>query len=121
MPYRKRQSSRVLETAELRSSGLSAIDPELDFGKDRSIKNLNQEIEQLRDKINAYNTALTEVDTLLLDIIDSEKRLGSLSEQMLIAVANEYGNDSQEYQMAGGVRKRDRIRRSSVARLKSDE
>jgi hypothetical protein len=45
--------------------------------------------------------------------------LGELSEKMLIGVAFKYGKDSREYEMAGGVRKSERVRRSSVNRLKA--
>jgi hypothetical protein len=38
---------------------------------------------------------------------------------MLIGVAFKYGKDSREYEMAGGVRKSERVRRSSVNRLKA--
>lgn len=38
---------------------------------------------------------------------------------MLIGVAFRYGKDSREYEMAGGVRKSERIRRSTVGRLKA--
>jgi hypothetical protein len=40
---------------------------------------------------------------------------------MLTGVACKYGKDSSEYEMAGGVRKSDRIRKSTVTRLKSVE
>jgi hypothetical protein len=121
MGYRKRKSTRVLEQAEVRAAGLAAIDSSIDFGGDRSLNNLNDQINQLQEKINAYNTALTAVDTLRSEIKEREKSLGDLSEQMLIGVAFQYGKDSPEYQMAGGVRKSERIRRSSVSRMKADE
>lgn len=121
MVYRKRKSTRILEQAEVRAAGLAAIDPTMDFGSDRSLNNLNTQISQLQAKINVYNTALTAIDSLRSQIQEQEKALSALSAQMLLGVAFEYGDDSTEYQMAGGVRKRDRVRRSSVARLKTDE
>jgi hypothetical protein len=42
-----------------------------------------------------------------------------LCERLLLAVAVKYGKDSQEYVMAGGVRKSDRIRKSTATRLKA--
>lgn len=121
MVYRKRKSTRILEQAEVRAAGLAAIDPTMDFGSDRSLNNLNTQISQLQAKINVYNTALTAIDSLRSQIQEQEKALSALSAQMLLGVAFEYGDDSTEYQMAGGVRRRDRVRRSSVARLKTDE
>lgn len=110
-----------MQHAEVRAAGLAAIDPTIDFGNDRSLSNLNTQISQLQAKINVYNTALTAIDSLRSQIQEQEKALNALSAQMLLGVAFEYGNDSTEYQMAGGVRKRDRVRRSSAARLKPDD
>ena len=121
MVYQKRKTSRTLEQAELRASGLTAIAPDIDFGDNRSLEELNQQIDHLRDKLSTYNTALTNVDTLRSEIKEQEKSLGNLSAQMLLGVAFKYGKDSAEYQMAGGVRKRDRIRRSTVARIKAED
>ncbi|MCG8365810.1 MAG: hypothetical protein MJA27_21065 [Pseudanabaenales cyanobacterium] len=121
MVYQKRKTSRTLAQAELRASGLTAIAPDIDFGGNRSLGILNQKIDLLRDKLNAYNTALTNVDTLRSEIKDLERSLGNLTEQMLIGVAFRFGKDSAEYQMAGGVRKRDRIRRSTMARFKAED
>lgn len=116
---RKKRTSRVLEKAELRSAGLKAIDPTLDFGDARNMNNLTHFMEQLRSKIDAYNTALSVIDSSQTEIEQLEKTLGDLSEKMLIGVAFKYGKDSPEYEMAGGVRKSDRIRKSTASRLKA--
>ncbi|WP_315791288.1 hypothetical protein [Fischerella sp. JS2] len=118
MPRPKR-SSRVLEKAQLRACGLKAIDPNLDFGNAGNLQNLTQQIEQLRAKIDTYNTALSIIDASRTDIEQLEKNLSSLCERLLLAVAVKYGKDSQEYVMAGGVRKSDRIRKSTATRLKA--
>ncbi|MBD2727353.1 hypothetical protein H6G96_13695 [Nostoc sp. FACHB-892] len=118
MPRQKR-ASRVLEKAQLRLSGLKAIDPQIDFGDAKNLNNLTQQIDQLRTKIDSYNTALSVIDASKTDIEQLEKSLGSLCEMMLLAVAAKYGKDSSQYEMAGGVRKSNRIRKSTVTRLKS--
>lgn len=118
---RKKRTSRVLEKAELRSAGLKAINPNLDFGDAHNLNHLTQLIEQLRTKIDAYNTALSIIDSSKVEIEELERNLGDVSEKMLIGVAFKYGKDSSEYQMAGGVRKSDRIRRSTARRLKASE
>ena len=43
-------------------------------------------------------------------IQEAEKAVSEMSEKMLIGVAFEYGKDSSEYSMAGGVRKSQRKR-----------
>ncbi|HEY9665660.1 MAG TPA: hypothetical protein V6C91_02600, partial [Coleofasciculaceae cyanobacterium] len=84
---RKKRTSRVLEKAELRSSGLKAINPTLDFGDARNLSNLTQIMEQLRLKIDTYNTALSVIDSSQGEIEELEKTLGDLCEKMLIGVA----------------------------------
>jgi hypothetical protein len=116
---RKKRTSRVLEKAELRSAGLKAINPALDFGDTRNVNNLAQIMERLRTKIDAYNTALAIIDSSQGEIEELEKTLGDLCEKMLIGVAFQYGKDSREYEMAGGMRKSDRIRKSTASRLKA--
>ncbi|AFY36171.1 hypothetical protein [Calothrix sp. PCC 7507] len=118
MPRQKR-TPRILEKAELRASGLKAIDSSMDFGDNRNLETLTQIIGQLRSKINAYNTALTVIDSSKTEIQELEKTLGDLTDKMLIGVAFKYGKDSREYEMAGGVRKSERIRRSSTSRIKN--
>ncbi|NEU77073.1 hypothetical protein PI95_032385 [Hassallia byssoidea VB512170] len=116
---RRKRTSRVLENAELRSAGLKAIDLNLDLGDACNLKNLTQLIEELRNQIDGHNTALTVVDSSKAKIEELEQSLGILSEKMLIGIAFKYGKDSHEYEMAGGVRKSERIRKSRATRLKT--
>ncbi|MEH1946346.1 MAG: hypothetical protein V7K77_05230 [Nostoc sp.] len=118
MPRQKR-TYRVLEKAELRIAGLKAIDPSMDFGDARNLQNVAQVIQQYRSKIDAYNTTLAVIDSYKSEMKELEKTLSDLSEKMLLGVAFKYGKDSHEYQMAGGVRKSDRIRKSRATRLRS--
>ncbi|BAT55947.1 hypothetical protein NOS3756_49440 [Nostoc sp. NIES-3756] len=117
---RTKTASPTLEKAEIRAARLKAIDPNIDFGDARNLQNMTQLIEQLRARIDAYNTALTVINSSKTDIKRLEKMLADLSEKMLIGVAFKYGKDSQEYEMAGGVRKSERIRRSTFSRLKAN-
>jgi hypothetical protein len=116
---RKKRTSRILEKAEIRISGLKAVDPAMDFGESRSVVNMSVQIDRLRDHIEDYNRALTFIDSSKRQIDELEKNLGDLSDRMLTGVAFKYGKDSREYEMAGGTRKSDRIRKSSTARIKA--
>jgi collagenase-like PrtC family protease len=118
MPRQKR-TYRVLEKAELRIAGLKAIDPTMDFGDSRNLQNVAQVIQQYRSKIDAYNTTLAVIDSYKNEMKELEKTLSDLNEKMLLGVAFKYGKDSHEYEMAGGVRKSDRIRKSRATRLRS--
>ncbi|AVH69004.1 hypothetical protein [Nostoc sp. 'Lobaria pulmonaria (5183) cyanobiont'] len=116
---RQKRTYRVLEKAEFRTAGLKAIDPTIDFGDGRNLESMTQLIEQYRTKIDAYNTALATIDSSKTEMDELERTLGDLTEKMLLGVAFKYGKDSYEYQMAGGVRKSDRIRKSRATRLKT--
>ncbi|MBH8555993.1 hypothetical protein I8751_27360 [Nostocaceae cyanobacterium CENA357] len=118
---RQKRTYRVLEKAEFRTAGLKAIDSTMDFGDGRNLENMTQLIEQYRTKIDAYNTALAVIDSSKTEMDELDKALSDLTEKMLIGVAFKYGKDSHEYQMAGAVRKSDRIRKSQATRLKNSE
>ncbi|BAY25415.1 hypothetical protein NIES2100_52210 [Calothrix sp. NIES-2100] len=117
---RRKRSSRILQKAQLRAYGLKAIDPNLDFGNANSLQNITQQIEQLRAKLMSYNMTLSKIDASKREIERIEKNLSELCERMLLGVAVKYGKDSAEYEMAGGVRKSDRIRKSTANRVKPD-
>ncbi|MEH2329315.1 hypothetical protein [Nostoc sp.] len=116
---RKKRTSRVLEKAELRSAGLKAIDSNMNFGDDCDLQNLSQAIEQLRTMLDDYNTALTVIDSSKNKIDVMEKTLSNLTDKMVRGVAFKYGKDSSEYEMAGGVRDSERVRKSRLSRLKA--
>ncbi|NEU77315.1 hypothetical protein PI95_033755 [Hassallia byssoidea VB512170] len=116
---RLKRTSRILEKAQLRSAGLKSIVPSIKFDEDYSLEKLIESIEQLRNKLDVYNTALSMVDSSKTEIEEMEKNLSQLSQKMLMVVAIKYGKDSREYEMAGGVRNSDRIRKIRSSRLKN--
>ncbi|MGI2908060.1 hypothetical protein [Tolypothrix sp. VBCCA 56010] len=118
MPRQKR-TSRVMEKAEFRAAGLKAIDSKMDFGDNCDLQNLTQSIEQLRTMIDSYNAALAMIDSSKTKIDQMEKSLSNLSDKLVRGVAFKYGTNSNEYEIAGGVRQSDRIRKSRLTRLKS--
>lgn len=116
---RQKRTSRVLEKAELRASGMKSIIPSIKFEQDYTLGKLIESIEKLRNKLDVHNTALAIVDSSLTEVEEMEKNLRQLSEKMLMVVAIKYGKDSAEYEMAGGVRNSDRIRKMRASRLKN--
>ncbi|BBD68122.1 MULTISPECIES: hypothetical protein [Nostoc] len=116
---RQKRTSRILEKAQLRSAGLKSIVPSIKFDENHNLEKLIESIEQLRNKLDVYNTALSVVDSSKTEIEEMEKNLSQLSEKMLMVVAIKYGKDSREYEMAGGVRNSDRIRKIRSSRLKN--
>ena len=105
----------------MRAASLKAIDPNIDFGGNRSVKVLDKQIDALQDSINLYNTAVANLGNLRSQIKEQEKELRNLTTQMLLGVAFTYGKDSFEYEMAGGVRRSERNRRISAGQTRRIE
>jgi hypothetical protein len=108
--YKKKRNSRTLEKANLRIDGMQSIDANLTLSAGLSVQTYAKKINDLRLKISAYNTALSNVDELHTQITDADRDLADYSEKMLLGVAVKYGKNSYEYEKAGGVRKSDRKR-----------
>ncbi len=116
---RKKRTSPVLEKTEQRVIGFKSIDSSLDFGDSMSLNNLTKLTGQLRNQIDQYNMMLTALDSARAEIETLEKTIRETSERLVCGVALKYGKDSREYEMTGGVRKSDRIRKATITRLKS--
>ncbi|MEH2120857.1 hypothetical protein [Nostoc sp.] len=116
---RPKRTSRVLEKAELRSAGLKAIDSNLDFGDNCDLQNLTQLIEHLRIMLNAYNIDVAMIDSSKTKIDEMEKTLSNLTDKLVRGVAFKYGKNSSEYELAGGIRDSERVRKSRLTRLKA--
>ena len=114
---RQKRGSRTLEKAERRFSSIQQIDSKIVLDGGVSATNYNKNITDLRNKISTYNTTLSTVDDLYIEIIDAERALADYSEKVLLGVAARFGKDSKEYEVAGGIRKRSRKRptRTSAA------
>ncbi|WP_445636978.1 ATPase involved in DNA repair [Nostoc sp. DSM 114161] len=118
MALKKRKSS-VLEKVESRIAGIKLIDPSIKFDNDHSLEKLIESIEQLQNKLDIHNNALSLADSSLTEIEQMEKNLSKLSQKMLMLIAIKYGKDSAEYETAGGVRDSDRVRKMRSSRLKN--
>ena len=116
---RAQRTSRILDKGQLRILKLKAIDPQLNFGNDRNLSTLATQIDQLNAKLNDYNDTIATLDTAKQKIDQLEHDMGDLLDQLLNGVSGKYGNDSREYEMAGGTRKSDRIRKSAQTRTKN--
>ncbi|MEH2383819.1 MAG: hypothetical protein V7K27_33850 [Nostoc sp.] len=114
---RPKRTSRILEKAELRSAGLKAIDSNMDFGDNCGLQNLIQSIEQLRTMLDGYNISLAMIDSSKTKIDEMEKTLDNLTDKIVRGVAFKYGKNSSEYEMAGGIRDSERVRKTRLSRL----
>lgn len=101
---RQKRSSRVLDKAQRRFSGVQSINEKLAVGKNLTADNYRKLITELNTKLNAYNKALADADALQNEVDAAERSLAEFSEQMLMGIGAEFGKDSYEYERAGGVR-----------------
>ena len=109
---RQKRNSATLEKAERRLESLRSIDPNLDLGGGLTIANFEAVIYELADKLGLYNTSLSEVDKQGDDVKVAEKIVSVMAEKMLLGVGSLYGKTSQEYEMAGGRRRKSRNSRT---------
>ncbi len=109
MPRLKRSSSAI-EMAERRLAALQAIDTTLDLGNGFTLETFMAAIQETQEKLNVYNTYLSMTDAANSSLEDAEKLLKAFTTQMLRGVALKYGDDSIEYEKAGGTRKSERKR-----------
>lgn len=105
---RPKRTSSALEKAVRRAAGMGSIDPNLDLGNGLTLLSFLNLIEMMRSQENAYNSALSHLDKLYRDMLETERQLGDMTEHMLLGVATKYGKSSTEYGMAGGVPKNQR-------------
>jgi hypothetical protein len=102
---RRKRTSLVLERAVRRGASINSIDPNLDLGNGLTLRAFSTLIETMRTRENEYNTALSTLDKLYREMLETESELADMTEHMLMAVATRYGKSSVEYGMAGGIPK----------------
>jgi hypothetical protein len=107
---RKKRKSPAVERATKRAAALSAIDPKLDLGNGLTLDAYNAAITAHAGNVEAYNTNLSNLDVSLTNIKANEKGLDQLSSRMLKGVASKFGEDSDQYEKAGGKRTSERVR-----------
>ncbi|HTL88856.1 MAG TPA: hypothetical protein VL134_05595 [Leptolyngbya sp.] len=116
---RLQRTSRILDKGQIRILKLTAIDPKMDFGNNHNLAVLSTQIEQLHTTLTAYNTTIAQLNATKLELDEMERRMGDLLDQLMTGVSAKYGNDSREFEMAGGIRKSDRIRKATEGRARS--
>jgi hypothetical protein len=107
---RPKRGSKVLDRAQRRIAALKSISSTLDLGNGVTIDTFAAAIKKTQDKLEAYNSSLSTVDLTQGTLELAEKSLMELTEHVLVSVAAKYGKNSDEYKMAGGVRRSERKR-----------
>jgi hypothetical protein len=116
MSYRKRGTSHY-ESAITRLAALKSINASMDLGNGLTVAIYENAVNDLRSKIDRYNTELSNLDEKRNQIEVSEDALKDLSERILAGVASKYGKNSDEYEKAGGVKKSERKRPKKVKKV----
>lgn len=108
MPRSKKSPTKIMVDASERLAGLKSIDADFDLGNDLTAAKFKAKIDAIYGVLEEYNSLLSEVDqkSNAFDVL--EKELRDLNERYLLAVAVNFGKDSDEYEMAGGKRKSER-------------
>jgi hypothetical protein len=109
----KKRGSKTIEKAEARISAMRSVDSYLSLGDNLNLPTYETAIAQARQKVNAYNTALSMLTQLSNEAIAAEKELADLSERMFTGLVTKYGRNSTEYEMAGG-KPRDKKRKKAA-------
>jgi hypothetical protein len=107
---RPKKKSAILALVEKRLAGMKSINPSLDLGSGCSVSTIESQIIDVRQKLEDYHALLSKVDAAANDLDNSEKQLANLSNKILLGTAWQYGKESNEYEMVGGVRPSDRKR-----------
>ncbi|MGF1937954.1 MAG: hypothetical protein RM347_026830 [Nostoc sp. ChiQUE02] len=105
---RLKRTSQVLEKAARRAASISSIDPNLDVSNGLTLFAYSSLIETMRNKENIYNTALSNLDKIYREMLETEQQLADMTEHILMGIGAKYGKSSVEYGMAGGVPKNQR-------------
>jgi hypothetical protein len=107
---RKKRKSKAVQNGLKRAAALAAIDPKLDLGNGLTLDAYNAAIQAQEKSVDDYNSDLSDLDARLTGIKASEKTLAQLSTRMLKGVSSKFGEDSDEYEKAGGKRTSERKR-----------
>jgi hypothetical protein len=118
---RLKRSSPTLDKADRRIAGIKSIGTRVALGSNLSIAAYADSIQLVRQRLEAYNSALSTVDAAQQALESAEKDLAAVSKKMLAAIAFNYGDDSTEYGMAGGVRTSDRKKTTKKVNATSNE
>ena len=107
---RQKRTSTVLEMARQRLAGLKKIEPKPVFAPPLSEETYEAEIEGFTDDLDSYNGDIAELDETANLIDLREQKLDDFNQRIFAGVRAQYGPDSNELELVGGVRRSDRKR-----------
>jgi hypothetical protein len=108
-----RRKSTPLDVAKTRWQGLVSQDPAMDFGYGLSAQAYGVSVSALNEQVLKVNNLSAEIQTQRKLLEEMEREMRDLNDRYMKATAAKFGTNSMEYLAIGGVRKKDRRRRSS--------
>jgi hypothetical protein len=99
-----RRISPTIQKAEIQMAAIKRIDPNLRLGQGDSIETYAQEIAEAQRQLEAFNLAAEVLEAQRIALKESEKRVHAVNVKVLASVALEFGKESPQYSMVGGVR-----------------
>ena len=108
-----RRKSTPLDVAKTRWQGLVSQDPVMDLGNGLSVQAYGVSVSALDAQVLKVNNLSAEIQTQRALLVEMEREMRDLNDRYMKATAAKFGTSSMEYLAIGGVRKKDRRRRSS--------
>lgn len=105
MAYIKKKIPREVRWLRERLERVEYIDEHSGLRQQELLKGGRNLLEEVQQTVTAYNSVLSQADELR-DKINEQVRLAQdIHERLRMAVIGEYGQDSREYRLMGGVPK----------------
>ena len=106
----RQKTIEILNAADNRALALRPISHKLDISKSLSLDAYVAKSNALRAKLADYNNLNAQIDSLRTELQAQGEELADFSSRLLKAIQAQFGTDSEEYAIAGGIRPRDRRR-----------
>lgn len=123
MPFRKRETSPVINKALLRLSGMKEIDKNkgkvVDYGGEEKVitsETVETLVKRVTSNTELYNQALQQADSISNLIEVDEEQLNNMLGAVLKSASAKFGDDSNEVEKLGGTRKSDRKKFTRTAK-----
>lgn len=107
---RAKKKSDTIDQTRARLSGMKSIHENLDLGHGCSTKTVEAKLNEATKALEVLNKLKAQTTEAGNDFERIEKELSQLSKKILLGAAMKYSQDSDEYEMVGGVRLSDRKR-----------
>ncbi len=111
-------NAKFIIEAEERLANIKSIDPNLDLGNGVSVPAFDKAIQKYHSDKLVYKTQIAASKGTMAALVDNEVQIRDLNQHLLIGIAAKYGLNSEEYAIAGGIRKVDRKQPKRKATVK---